>query len=142
MTPEELRHEVVIHAEPERVWDLVTTPSGLCEWMGVDAQVELEPGGAISWTHENGAVMRGRVVEVQPARRLVLRYGWEGDLLGVPPESTTVELTLDRVAEGTSLVLWHRGLPDANRSDHDAGWAHFLGQLAAAATTPRSRPHP
>jgi uncharacterized protein YndB with AHSA1/START domain len=36
----------------------------------------------------------GRFVELVPHRRLVFTYGWEDGLMGVPPESTTVEIDL------------------------------------------------
>lgn len=126
----DLVHEVTIAAPVERVWALLTTPDGLREWMAISAEVDLRPDGALSWTHENGATMRGRIVEIDPLRRLVLRYGWEDDLLGVPPESTTVEFTLAAMAGGTAVTMRHLDLPPATAPDHDLGWSWFLRRLA------------
>jgi hypothetical protein len=39
----------------------------------------------------------GRFLELDPARRLVIVYGWQDNLMGIPPESTTVEGIHERV---------------------------------------------
>jgi hypothetical protein len=42
--------------------------------------------------------------------------------MGVPPESTVVEIDLTE-------HLVHHGLPPETVADHQHGWAHFLGVL-------------
>lgn len=129
----ELRHEVTIDASPEVVYRHLTEREGLLRWMAVEATVEAVPGGKLSWTHENGARMIGSFVELEPPTRVVFRYGWEGDRMGVPPASTTVEVTLRSDAGSTRLTLVHRDLPTEVSADHRAGWEHFLGRLAELA---------
>jgi uncharacterized protein YndB with AHSA1/START domain len=69
-------------------------------------------------THQNGARVVGRFVELVPHRRIVFTYGWEDGRLGVPPESTTVEIDLveqggtttvrlGRVRNVASVWVWH-----------------------------------
>ena len=75
--------------------------------------------------------MHGRYLDLQPPRRLVFSYGWEDDLMGVPPESTLVEIDLRTHPDGTMLTLTHRLLPDQAAEQHWLGWDHFLRRLAA-----------
>jgi hypothetical protein len=59
---------------------------------------------------------------VRLATFVVFSYGWEDGRMGVPPESTVVEIDLTE-------HLVHHGLPPETVADHQHGWAHFLGVL-------------
>jgi uncharacterized protein YndB with AHSA1/START domain len=124
--------EMTIAAPAEVVWAHLTTDAGLVRWVGPDAVAEPVPGGALRWTHANGATVIGRFVELVPCRRVVFTYGWEDGRMGVPPESTTVEI--DRVEENgaTTVRLVHHGLPPEVVDAHEQGWAYFLGGLRDA----------
>jgi len=124
------RHEVAIHAPIEVVWAHLTTAEGLMRWVGPAASAEAVPGGALRWTHPDGSTVVGRFVELNPPHRLVFTYGWDGDLMGVPPESTTVEITLSETAGSTTLSLEHHGLAPAVADAHEQGWAYFLAVLS------------
>jgi uncharacterized protein YndB with AHSA1/START domain len=122
-------YEVTIAAPIEVVWAHLTTAEGLVAWVGPDATADAVPGGVLRWTHPNGATVIGRFVELVPHRRVVFSYGWEGGRLGVPPESTTVEIELIEEDDVTTVRLVHHGLPPAAVDDHERGWAYFLGVL-------------
>jgi uncharacterized protein YndB with AHSA1/START domain len=51
----------------------------------------------------------------------------------LPPEGTTVEVTLTSADGGTLVTLVHRGLPAEHRRSHEEGWRTFLGKLTTAA---------
>jgi uncharacterized protein YndB with AHSA1/START domain len=126
-------HEVVIDAPASVVWEHLTSAAGLVRWVGPEAVADPVPGGELRWTHPNGATVVGRFVELVPFRRLVFTYGWEDGRMGVPPESTTVEIELFSEAdEVTRLRLVHRGLPPEAVEMHEQGWAYFLGRLRVA----------
>ncbi|HZB58596.1 MAG TPA: SRPBCC domain-containing protein [Actinomycetota bacterium] len=125
-------HEVTIAAPVEVVWAHLTTAEGLVRWVGPAATADPAPGGVLRWTHPNGATVVGRFVELVPHRRLVFTYGWEDGLMGVPPESTTVEIDLVEQDGATTLRLVHHGLPPEVVKDHEHGWAYFLNELRAA----------
>jgi uncharacterized protein YndB with AHSA1/START domain len=125
-------HEVTIAAPVEVVWAHLTTAEGLVRWVGPAATADPAPGGVLRWTHPNGATVVGRFVELVPHRRLVFTYGWEDGLMGVPPESTTVEIDLVEQDGATTLRLVHHGLPPEVVKDHEQGWAYFLNELRAA----------
>ena len=125
-------YEVTIAAPIQVVWEHLTTAEGLVRWVGPEASADPAPGGILRWTHQNGASVVGRFVELVPYRRLVFTYGWEDGRMGVPPESTTVEVDLVEEDGATTLRLVHHGLPPGTVQDHQQGWAHVLGALRAA----------
>jgi hypothetical protein len=76
-----------------------------------------------------------RFLTVEPDRRIVFTWGWEGDGSPVPPGSSTVEITLEPDGdEGTLLTLVHRGLPLPALDLHRDGWNHYLDRLTIRAT--------
>jgi uncharacterized protein YndB with AHSA1/START domain len=122
-------YELTIAASADVVWAHLTTAEGLVRWVGPDAVAEPVPGGALRWTHPDGATVVGRFVELVPHRRVVFSYGWEDGRMGVPPGSTTVEIDLTEEGGVTTLRLVHHGLPPEAVDDHERGWAYFLGIL-------------
>jgi uncharacterized protein YndB with AHSA1/START domain len=130
-------HRLTIAAPALDVYRLLTTVDGLLRWIGVQAIADAEPGGRLQWTHEDGSTMIGRFVELIPSRRVVFTYGWKDSLMGVPPESTTVEIELVEHAGRTTLTLTHRGLPPDADERHRSGWGFFLGRLREAFGPPR-----
>lgn len=98
--------------------------------MGKEAMIDPRPGGAFRLDVDGEHIASGRLTEVDPPRRLVLTFGWEGSA-DVPPGSTTVEITLEPDGRDTLLRLRHSGLPtETERSNHSAGWTSYLGNLA------------
>jgi uncharacterized protein YndB with AHSA1/START domain len=126
-------YELRIAAPAAVVWELLTTAEGLVRWVGPEATAEPVPGGAVRWVHPDGSTVVGRFLELVPHRRLVFTYGWEDGRMGVPPESTTVEIELSEEDGETTLRLVHRGLPPEAVEPHVHGWRYFLGELRAAA---------
>ena len=84
-----------------------------------------EPGGRLRVGYPTGQVAGGRVVAVEPDRRIVFTWGYEGDGQAGPAGSSTVEITLEPVADGTEVRLRHSGLPAGEPPlAHLAGWRH------------------
>jgi uncharacterized protein YndB with AHSA1/START domain len=135
----ELVHEVRIAAPPEAVFPFFTDPAQYVRWKGRTAELEPEPGG-IYRVDIDGNVVRGEFVEVDPPRRLVFTWGWEGGPL--PPGSTTVEVDLLPDGDGTLVRLTHRGLPEDTVQEHASGWDHFLPRLAVVAADGDPGPDP
>jgi uncharacterized protein YndB with AHSA1/START domain len=61
----------------------------------------------------------GGFVELVPHRRVVFTYGWEDGRMGIPPESTTVEIDLVEKDGVTTVRLVHHGLPPEAVEDHE-----------------------
>jgi uncharacterized protein YndB with AHSA1/START domain len=130
-----VEQEVVIDASMQTVYDHLTEPELFVRWMAPEATLEPWPGGRLTWRHENGDVVSGSYVELDPPRRIVFTYGWDRAEVGIPDGSTTVEITLAAESDAgpTTLTLVHRGLPEPQVAPHQGGWTHYLGRLARAA---------
>jgi uncharacterized protein YndB with AHSA1/START domain len=127
-----------IEAPPEIVFAYLTDSRRFVRWMGVGAELDARPGGRYRIDVDGEHIARGEYQEVDPPRRLVLTWGWEGHPT-VPPGSTTVEITLTPEQGATVLRLRHLGLPDeSERRQHTEGWKIYASQLAqlAAAAVP------
>jgi uncharacterized protein YndB with AHSA1/START domain len=124
--------EVRIEARPETVFRFLTEPELLMRWKGVEASCTPELGGVFRVNVTGTAVVVGEFVEVDPPRRVVFTWGWEGDP-AVPPGSTTVEVVLRADGESTLVTLTHRDLPPGAEGAHVEGWEHYLPRLAVAA---------
>jgi uncharacterized protein YndB with AHSA1/START domain len=125
-------HELKIRAPARTVWELLTTAEGLKQWVGPEATAHALPGGELRWVHPDGSTMIGRFLELAPHRRVVFAYGWKDGRMGVPPESTRVEIELTEDSGTTTLKLTHHGLPPAAVDKHEHGWRYFLALLSAA----------
>jgi uncharacterized protein YndB with AHSA1/START domain len=127
-----IEHDVFIAAEPERVFRYFTRVEDLVRWMGDFAVLDPRPGGEFT-VDINGVPVRGRYLELDPPRRLLISWGHAGsDVL--PPGASTVEITLVAERGGTTVRLSHRDLPAQEAQVHAAGWPHFLERLAVART--------
>ena len=90
-----------LEAAVDDVWEAVSTPALLGGWLEGEVEVDVRPGGEGTLVEPDGAVRRMLVDEVEPGRRLALRW-WPDD--GSSPAST-VELDLHPVPGGTRLVV-------------------------------------
>jgi uncharacterized protein YndB with AHSA1/START domain len=125
-----------IEAPPEVVFAYLTDSRRFVKWMGVGAELDPRPGGRYRIDVDGEHIASGEYQELDPPRRLVMSWGWEGHPT-VPPGSTTVEITLTPERGGTVLRLRHLGLPDeSERRSHVEGWRLYISQLAAAPTLP------
>ena len=121
-----------IEAPPEIVFAYLTDSQRFVRWMGVGAVLDPRPGGRYRIDVDGAHIVSGEYQELDPPRRLVMTWGWEGHPT-VPPGSTTVEITLTPERGATVLRLRHLGLPDeGERLNHREGWNLYTGQLARA----------
>jgi uncharacterized protein YndB with AHSA1/START domain len=170
-TPREtsvVEHEVRVSARPETVFAYFTDPARMVRWMGAEAMLDPRPGGVCRIAfqptqarledlgpsflegrqesepleREASGVMTGEFVEVRPYERIVLTWGWEEELLAVPPQSTVVEISFVPDGQATIVRLAHRRLPAEAAAFHRAGWEHFLPRLAIVAAGGEPGPDP
>jgi uncharacterized protein (TIGR03086 family) len=123
---------VLVPLDPDQTFALLTQPERLRRWHTVTARIDLRAGGDYRWTIVPGHTAAGKVVEVEPGRRLVISWGWEGDD-GLPPGASTVTITLEPAHGGTMVRLVHEGLTDEQATGHLQGWEHYLARLVVAA---------
>jgi uncharacterized protein YndB with AHSA1/START domain len=155
-----VEHEVRIAARPETVFAYFTDPVKMVQWMGAEATLDPRPGGVCRIAFQPSVprvellsaafggdrvqalervdstrvgVMLGEFVEVDPPHRIAFTWGWEQELLALPPQSTAVEVSFTPDGEDTIVRLVHRRLPPAAVAFHRAGWHHYLPRLVVAA---------
>ncbi|SCL34473.1 transcriptional regulator, ArsR family [Micromonospora rhizosphaerae] len=123
---------VVLPVDIDEAFALITEPERLRRWQTVSARVDLRVGGDYRWTITPGHVASGTFREIEPGKRVVFGWGWEGNP-DLAPDTSTVSITLEPVADGTQVTLTHEGLTDEQAAMHAEGWNHYLGRLEKAA---------
>lgn len=124
----------VLPVSPDEAFALVTQPERLRRWQTVTATVDLRAGGSYRWTVTPGHVAEGTYREVDPGRRVVFGWGWEGDE-ELPKDASTVTITIEPAAEGSQVTIEHDGLTQAQAERHALGWEHFFQRLERLVTT-------
>lgn len=119
---------VILPVDADTAFALVTNPERLRRWQTVANRIDLQTGGSFRFTMGPGHQAAGTFTEIEPGKRLVFTWGWEGSD-AVPPGDSTVFITLEPLAEGTALTLRHEGLDAEQSSGHADGWNHFLDRL-------------
>jgi len=122
---------VDLNAPVQEVFRHLTEPAAMIRWMGQHATLRPVPGGAFE-IDINGVPVRGRYLEIDPPRRVLVSWGVAGNP-ALPPGTTQVEFTLSPTEGGTRLRLVHRNLPPDEMEMHSAGWGYFLSRLSQAA---------
>jgi uncharacterized protein YndB with AHSA1/START domain len=127
--------EIKINATPETVFAFLVDPVKLRRWMSIGGQWQAVAGTPYRLEMSKEDVAVGTFVEVDPPRRLVLTWGWDGEDAITKPGSSTVEFILQPEGAGTLLRFTHRDLPTPETvRQHREGWEYFLGRLQIAAT--------
>jgi uncharacterized protein (TIGR03086 family) len=122
---------VLVPLGPDEIFAMLTEPERLRRWQTVTARVDLRAGGDYRWTIIPGHTAAGTFTEIEPGKRLVFTWGWEGDA-DLPPGGTTVTITLEPAEGGTTVRLVHDGLSAEQAEGHLEGWNHYLERLVVA----------
>lgn len=123
----------------DEAFALITEPDRLRRWKTVSARVDLRAGGEYRFTVVPGHVAAGTFIEVEPGRRIVFGWGWEGSP-DLGPDASTVTITVEPAEGGTLVRLVHEGLTDEQAASHLEGWNHFFERLERVATTGQAGP--
>ena len=119
----------------DEAFALITEPERLRRWQTVAARVDLRIGGEYRWTVTPGHHAAGTFQEIEPGKRIVYTWGWESGM-DLAPGASTVTITLEPDAEGTTLRLVHAGLNAEQAAAHAEGWNHYLDRLIAETSSP------
>lgn len=125
---------VQLPVSPDEAFALVTQPERLRRWQTVSAYVDLRAGGEYRWNVTPGHYASGTFREVEPGRRVVFGWGWDGNP-ELPSDSSTVTITIEPVDGGSQVTLVHEGLTAEQAAMHAEGWEHFFERLVKLATT-------
>ncbi|HVT37528.1 MAG TPA: SRPBCC family protein, partial [Gemmatimonadaceae bacterium] len=68
--------------------------------------------------------------EIDPPKKLVYTWGWDGDH---PVKDSVVTIEFHARGNATEVVLTHAGITDATeRANHEKGWVAILDKFEAA----------
>lgn len=124
---------VEVAAPPEIVFDYFVDAELILSWIGDYAVLDAQPGGEFTLDIE-GIPVRGRYLEVDPPKRVVVTWGHAGSAT-LPPNSTEVEFKLTPADGGTLVSVEHRNLPTDQLASHRTGWPMFLERLRHGLTS-------
>jgi uncharacterized protein (TIGR03086 family) len=124
----------VLPVSPDEAFALITEPERLRRWQTVSAVVDLRAGGSYRWTVTPGHVASGSFREVEPGRRIVFGWGWDGSP-DLPYDASTVTVTVEPAEGGCLVTLVHEGLDEEQAKGHAEGWEHYFERLRRLSTT-------
>ena len=134
-----------IAAPIEKVWDgFVSKDANRTIFMGADFEIDLRPGGAMTWSGpgKDGQPMRyvtGAVLRVDAPTRLEYAFG-----MGQGEVKSRVQVTLTPETEAVKVVVTNDGFADddpAYQQNAD-GWPRILSRLKTLLETGKTfKPH-
>jgi uncharacterized protein YndB with AHSA1/START domain len=136
-----IERDVLIAAPLERVWELITSAEHVGRWFAdAGAEIDLRPGGAMSFSWREHGTVHGRVEAIDPPHRFAWRWlskaGSQAE--PTPGNSTLTEFTLAAEGDATRVAVVETGFdaldaaPEertAALASHTEGWAAELGEL-------------
>jgi uncharacterized protein YndB with AHSA1/START domain len=139
MVPEKIEQEVQIAAPAERVWQVLTEAEHIKAWYAFDgAEVDLEPGGTLTFHWDEHGTYHAAVTQVEPPKRFAFQLCTKAGEKPSEGHATTVEFALSAKGGGTHLRLTETGFQDLAGSDEENaqlaqdqsdGWEVGLAEL-------------
>ena len=134
-----------IAAPIEKVWDgFVSNEANRTIFMGAEFDIDLRPGGAMTWSGpgKDGARTRyvtGEVLKSEPPTRLEYRFG-----MGDGAVKSRVTIALTRETEAVKVVVTNDEFADDDPAylQNADGWPRILSRLKTLLETGKTfRPH-
>ncbi len=114
-----IRQKVVIQASPKEVYDAYVDPNKLSKITRSKATGKPEVGGKFT---AYGDSIFGKYIELQDGKRVVQE--WNNTDYGYGP--SRLELSYNKVPEGTELVMVHSNVPEEYADDTADGWTDYF----------------
>lgn len=135
-----INHQVGIKAPPEKIYELLTTNSGLSQWWTIDVSGAGEVGSVIEFRFDGGGP-DFEVAELVPNK--IVRWQHSGEM----PEAwmgTEILFRLRQEPDQTFVRFTHANwkAPTDFMAHCSTKWAVFLLSLKDAAETGKGKPFP
>lgn len=137
----DIRHRIgVTHGTPERVYEALTTVSGLAGWWTEDTSGSPDPGGVLAFRFPPIGGFDMRVIEARPGQQV----SWL--VVDGPAEwvGTTVDWHLRQEDNVTVVLFTHRDWKEPGEFMHHCStkWGTFLMSLKSLLETGVGAPAP
>lgn len=110
----------IVPASPDEVYNALTNPLAIQLWTGEPAVMSEEPGSEFSlW---DGSII-GKNISFIPGKKIEQEW-----YFGDQEEASIVTIILHAHAQGTSVELRHRNIPDSEYQDIIEGWGESYFQ--------------
>lgn len=145
MSKPPLNYTFYIAAPIEKVWDgFVSKEANKTIFMGADFEIDLKPGGAMTWSGpgKDGQITRyvtGEIVRADAPTRLEYRFG-----MGDGATKSRVEIVLTPETEAVKVVVTNDQFSDDDPAyqQNTDGWPRILSRLKTLLETGKTfRPH-
>lgn len=122
---ETLDRDVTIRAPRDTVFKYFTDTPRWAAWWGAGSKIDARVDGDLLIVYPGGAQVVGKVLELDPPKKIVFSYGY---VKGVPigPGESRVTIQLDAIREGTRVHLHHAFAEAGVRNQHVQGWRYQL----------------
>jgi uncharacterized protein YndB with AHSA1/START domain len=120
-----VQRETLLPASPEEVWEALTDPDRLAEWLAPEVDIEPYEGGEISVRDDEGE-RTGTVETVIEEELLTFTWARPGD------EPSRVDLIVEAIPAGTRLVVVETAGPRALAGVAGPAWRPRLMRLGRA----------
>jgi len=119
----QIRREIELQADLASVWHALTDSHELSDWLGDPVELEMCPGGNGTIVDDEGMVRHARIRDVDPERRLSLRW-W-------PEDGAVSEVTFELCPTegGTRLVVTETPLGPVSAQASVAKAAYWEARL-------------
>jgi uncharacterized protein YndB with AHSA1/START domain len=134
-----IEREIVVASPRSEVWAALTTVDGMAGWWSEEAEIDLRPGGAITFIWEHRTHHPAQVEAIEPESLFVFRWRpgqVESSEVYDPENTTRVEYRLEDHPDGTLVKLRESGfaaLPEVVAlkafEENTGGWEHMLPRL-------------
>jgi uncharacterized protein YndB with AHSA1/START domain len=107
-----VHRSIDLDASLDDLWQAITDPAELATWFAPEAELDVFPGGRGRFVDDEGVARTALVDDVEPGRRLVLRW-WPDD--EGPAGASIVTLVVAPRAGGSRLVVTEELMARADR---------------------------
>jgi uncharacterized protein YndB with AHSA1/START domain len=127
--------ETEISASPARIWNALTDPEQIKEYMfGSEVETDWKPGSSIVWKGEYEGKKyedKGEIVEIEPQERLkVTHFSPLGGKEDVPANYHTLVYELERHGDTTRVSLSQDNNATKEEAEHSSSmWEQMLAGL-------------
>lgn len=124
---------IYIKAEPERIWEALTTAEFTQQYFhATDIQSDWKPGSTVTYLNQDGSTaVTGKVLTANPPLELSISWQVHYNEVAKKEPASKVTFLLEQVEDATKLVLTHEDFPDNSVvfPEITKGWIAILSNL-------------